>query len=624
MREYKWRTSPSGTEGTTTVYVDSYTGSDLYGDGTRTNPYKTLTKAFNAKGNTKPTTIVCRGTFSESLTGNHSTEIVGDYFGAATFDGKDTHMLYGFGHSKMIVKNILPLPSSVLAGVGRANTAGFAGVANVVFGVCGSSALFARCTHYMGVLGCTHTGAAANRNCVFARPRAHSDYRISIAGQGTGVQSNTYVNCAVEHRKKHYGQNERIYTSLFANFAMIANDAGNDEYINCLFAADCKWYYFTGETPNSTYYELAVTGSTSAERQASLLAALTAKYDELEVASSSRKFPVFTGCVFSSQTAADLFNNPDMDDYTLKPGCDADVAVSGAAQYYGALPPAINIPIMDDSTGHPGTWDEHTASGCVIIVDNQICADVLSDSDDGEILSKVIVINPATTQLNGVFAQFNSQFGAGAYANRNSIFEDTPYAPGDILPQGRYLALTEITYDGNTINAGDVFVVSQDNTSFTGATGATALGLIEPNVMEVLYCRCRAAVYARVGVGDDLQAGATYLNDSGETITYHNRSISNGESFVCMIAGERFSCTDPTATIAVLFDDTRVPSVDWVPAQVFGEYFVAKRAGAIGYDEFGVPLSSGNYMSYQTPGLLKSTLDRAFVQFAVKVKRYGE
>ena len=70
-----------------------------------------------------------------------------------------------------------------------------------------------------------------------------------------------------------------------------------------------------------------------------------------------------------------------------------------------------------------------------------------------------------------------------------------------------------------------------------------------------------------------------------------------------------------------MFDDTRVPSVEWCPAQLFGEYFVAKSGGAIQKDAYDIPLSSGNYMSYQTSGLLKSTMDRRYVQFAIKVKR---
>ena len=631
MRPYKWRTAPSGTEGTSTVYVDSYTGSDVFGDGTRNNPYKTLTKAFNAK-TTKPGTIVCRGQFSEDLTGNHSCAINGDYFGAAIFDGLDQYMLYGFGHSNLIIKNIPPLvspASPLLAGVGRALNANNVGLADRVDGLAGSSALLARCTSYMGVLGCT--SGAANKYIAFVSPRCEpSANKISIAGSGSNVISNTYYNCRIQNRQKHYGAVMNFSICLFSDFDMIANDAGNDKFDNCLFDADCHWYYLVGNNVTAgNYYELQITGTTSAERQASLLAALEAKYDELGVAESSRKRPVFTNCIFSTQTASELFTAPEMDNVTLKAGCDADVFVSsllGDAQYIGALPPSMDIPIMDDSEGVPETWDEHSASGCVVVDDNRICIDTESESALGELLSKVIVINPLTTQLNGVFAQFSSRFAnLGAIANKDSIFGEQPneYAAGDLLPVGRYIVTNEVTYGEEHIAGWETLVVSQTGTSFTSEfEGTKAIEIVEPNVMEVLYCRCRGAVYARVGVNDDLQAKATYLNDSGFPVTYHGRTIEDGESFVCMIDGEHFGAENSDATIAVMFDDTRVPVVDWCPAQLFGEYFVAKFAGAIRKDEYGIPLSTGNYMTYQTQGLLKSTMDRKYVQFAVKVNRY--
>ena len=37
-RLLRWRIAPSGTEGTTTVYVHSRFGSDLYGDGNKSLP----------------------------------------------------------------------------------------------------------------------------------------------------------------------------------------------------------------------------------------------------------------------------------------------------------------------------------------------------------------------------------------------------------------------------------------------------------------------------------------------------------------------------------------------------------------------------------------------------------
>ena len=59
-KPYKWRKTPTGSEGTTTVYVDSATGSDLWGNGTRANPYQSLGKALRGTA-TKPQQTICRG-----------------------------------------------------------------------------------------------------------------------------------------------------------------------------------------------------------------------------------------------------------------------------------------------------------------------------------------------------------------------------------------------------------------------------------------------------------------------------------------------------------------------------------------------------------------------------------
>jgi hypothetical protein len=124
-----WRTSNGGT------YVDSFIGDDYNGDGTAQNPYQSLGRAWRGSSG-KPGTITCRGYFAEDMAdGNHAATIQGDYYGAAIFDGLSTYMLYGFRHTKMIIKN-LPLSGDFsvntradLAGVGSAVTASIAGYA---------------------------------------------------------------------------------------------------------------------------------------------------------------------------------------------------------------------------------------------------------------------------------------------------------------------------------------------------------------------------------------------------------------------------------------------------------------------------------------------------------------
>ena len=120
-----WRTNNGG------IYVDSFIGDDYNGDGTAQNPFQSLGRAWRGytsyTGSHDSIIITCRGYFTEDMAdGNHDATIQGDYYGAAVFDGLSTYMLYGFRHTKMIIKN-LPLSgnfnvdaSADLAGVGSA------------------------------------------------------------------------------------------------------------------------------------------------------------------------------------------------------------------------------------------------------------------------------------------------------------------------------------------------------------------------------------------------------------------------------------------------------------------------------------------------------------------------
>ena len=626
-RPLLWRTAPSGTEGTTVVYVDSRFGSDTHGDGTRAKPYQTITKAYNAKS-TKPSTIVCRGTFRERLSqGNHSCVIRGDYLGAATINGGGGFLLYGYGHRDIIIREIPPAlgtepvnsGSHLLAGVGRAFNASFVGNAVNVYGVAGSSVCMHDSALYMGCIG----GSTAVANCLYDSPVHNSSYFLALGGQqnATFLTNCTVYNVAVDDRVKcQYGNT--VEGTLFGKFAFIGNELRKVTFVGCVFAADCKWYWFSGNNATAGYEEIVLEGETSAERRASLLAQLT------ERGLSSSLMPAFTNCIFSGQTSEEIFNDAEHDDFTLVPGCDADWYRSSNT-YCGAFPPAKRIRVMDDSTGVPETWDERSVSGCLMVEDNTLKVDTDSVSLTGEIYSKILQIDPVTTQYNYLANEFESKFdGLRAYLNKEAA-TGVRYEAGETLPVGLYIVYGPSVVHGETVVAdGHTLLVEEEGTTFASEGGAVLLEVVEPNMSDVVYCRCRQAVYARVTPSDLLQRGATYLNDGEETVVYHHRDIAPGESFVCMIEGEQFA--DPNHagevpySLAVMFDDSRVPSSEWIPAQQLGEYFVSKSGGAIEADEFGVPYSSGNYKSFAGGHvLLKSVLDRRFVQFAIKVTRYG-
>lgn len=638
-RDYVWLTNPSGTEGTNTVYVDSVMGDDVQGDGKRNNPYKTLTKAWTAKG-TKPGTIVCRGLFSEQMTeGTHSTSIMGDYYGAAIFDGQGQYLIYGYTVGNMIILNAksgsnVPVHVNTVAfrGVGRANLAayvGFAADANHVYGVGSSSAFVGKSGLYWGIIG----GNTAVKRIVYWKPYCSEDTYLLVLGTlaRPGLDYCTVYDAGFDDEgqptkmRKSPSNNINDYgvvkSTILSKTAIILNDTLRKNYTDCLFDADCKFYYFDGNDSKSGYTEISLDGVAKEECGDYLITQLKQMYTDKGIATNKQYMPSFINCIFSAQTANELFNNAELGDMTLIPGCDADIENG----YVGALPPAKNIPIMDDSTGHKETWDERSVSGCCIVSDNKIYIDPNSDSARGSILSKILTINPRTTQFNGIYALINSQWHRGyalgsndkyTAAGENAIYDPTTYAAGDALPVGTYLvtkgtvSTTDYTYE-----AGEAFRVTTAGFSFTD-NGGEAIQVLEPNAGNVLYCRCRSAIYKYVNAGEALTRGATYLNVSGGEITYHGRAIADGESFVCMTDIETAA-----AKLAVVFDDDGVPPSEWVPARFWGEYYVGKDAGAIKYDNYGIPYGTGNTRTWKQTSLYKSTLDRKFVQFKIEVER---
>ena len=630
-RNYVWRTAPTGTEGTATVYVDSEWGSDVFGNGTRSKPYQSLTKAW-VQASTKPSKIICKGIFSEQIAnGNHSAAIQGDYYGAAVFDGAGTYVIYGFTHYNMIFRNVPPgrgdeqvySGSGLLAGVGCANHASTVGFASYVLGVAGSSVSMHRSALYMGFMG----SSTAAEKVVYDSPVHNSSYLLSLGGYNDAqfLTDGVVFNVAVEDRVKcSYGKT--VVNTIFSKFAMIGNEKRKITFTRCVFAADVKWYWLSADNGvTGTVTELTLTGETSAARQEDLLSQLTT------LGLSSSLMPVFNDCVFSGETYNQIFNDADNGDFTLIPGCDADF---GNGNHCGALPPALHIPILHDSTGVAGSWDERSVSGCLSVLsvdvnDNHafIAIDTDSTSEQGEMVSKIIAIDPTKVQLSSVWSELVSHIGSYGVKmwKENVIGED--FDPGDTLPQGIYVVRGSgsVTYGEHTVSPGRTIYVTEDNTTFglDDAQFPSVLAEVtDPSIADVLYCRCRSVVYARVGVTDDLQRGATYYNDGNLNITYHNRTIAPGESFFCMIGGERFTCSDNDYKIAVMFDDTRVPASEWIPAAAMQRYFVGKMSGAILVDSYGIPLASGNPRAYQQ-AVAKSYMDRRYVQFCVKVKRYG-
>ena len=644
-KQFYWRTNPTGTEGVNTVYIHEK-GSNEFGDGTRQKPYQTL-DYWNV--NSTPQLVVCIGTFTcPLLNGNHSTVIAGDYYGAATFDGKGLYCPYGFSMQNMRIINtgIEGIARGSLFGVGRAGAAFGVGYASHVYGVASSFCFIDSCLLYMGVMGSTSNPNPAR--VIYSRCKINEGTnKLSLA---KGLEC-TYVNNPNPEKwqKVIYG-NQTMTFGLFGNTVVVIND--KQTYSNCFFASDTQFWCFKGTTYNpNTDVQIIPQGNTSEERKADLIAKIEAVYAEWGATSV---LPTFNSCVFSGQDSYDIFVDHEHQNYNLRRGCEA---ITDAGTYYGAMPPAIETPIYENSSGIAASWDERTASGCVKVTADSsivrtpqpafICYDEASNADTGEIRSKIITINPAEFQISGIYAFFASKFNDYAIQlNKNTVYNTAvKYKAGDVLPVGKYKVFGSIilsqTIEGSieqheVDNGGNVYIVGQDATFVDNGTESYLLQYANPNHMDVLYARCRSTVYRRVSVGDILYKNVTYHNDSNYSLIYHGRTIAPNESFVCEFEDESFTCNEnPSVRIAVMFDDRDVvdserlvPTSEFIPAYLWGNYFVDKSGGVMQHDADGIPVASGNYLAYMPKNqggyidrMHKSIINQRFVQFAVFVTK---
>ena len=583
--KFKWRTV-----NTAYVYVDSMMGSDLYGNGTPQNPYQSLQKAFTGHTST-PGTIVCRGYFSENMAnGNHSTVLRADYFGAAVFDGKETYMMYGFRHYGMIIKNCtkevgdltVNTGNPALAGVGGAISTSFVGSTAYVTGVYGcrsSYNLIDNSPVYFGYIGGYE---AVNNHIVYANIPASTGYKVAWWFYN-GPHHLTVYNLPYANRRASATPSSTqhvIQGSIFAKVAFMANE--NLKFTNCLFTQDCTWRVGSED--------ITYSGDTNEERVQSLRDAFAA---------AGYTKTVFSDCIFSTDIAEELLNDPKRGDYT--PRYDSDAVIDNS-DYIGALPPCLNLKIMEDSSGVPNAWDENTCSGMISINNDAIQFNEDSEAKTGEIYSKVIQIDPSKYSMNGIYSSVESHFASKALYLYDKEFTTDKITSGT-LPIGRYYVVGSIVYKDTQYNTNDIIVVEAETEDTIVSLGENSyvLNVNDPNpVVNACYVRYQPVIYKTiVNTGKGIKPYTTYLNMGPGEVIYNSRKISVNESFYTGSSTvETWGSDIQGATLGIIFDDNetnpQVPHVPWIPAQLFGTFFVGKTKGSINYDTEGIPFGSGN------------------------------
>lgn len=569
--------------------------------------------------------IICRGLFTDDIvTGPHTNYISADYYGAAVWDGNNLYNLYGFRHNNMIFLNSGSVAGFV--GVGGALNGGVVGKESHVYGLAGSPAFVDNCVLYWGVVG----GWTQNFT-VFSRIKPNASYLCSLGANASAAgwsQNITIYGIPKASMRKSFTTTGSFYGfflrySLISNCAIYLDQMGT--FDRCMFAGDVTWW--VGDT------QFFPTGATDADKMQSIvtqLAGMAGTPGQNKIALTN------TGATesrYTSQTAADLFNNVTLQDYTLKNGSDAildptdTLYASGIFMYFGALKPALNVPIMDDSSGVPGTWDENTATGALSVSSSDtIEIDLASTSELSEIHTKVVVIDNQQMILDGLKALMVPKLENRFYLEDREMFGETKIYAGETLSVGRYKVCgNELTYNGTLFSIGDNVDVTGTGTSFTSADATSyLLEILDPNIWNCLHVRSHSAIYATVAVGGALQSGGVYLNYGNENITYRTRTIVPGESFTAENSVDSFSGTTGYL-IGIVFNDTRVPTALWIPALNFDEYFNGLSGGAQVTDDDGRPASCGNPKAWVAPlstSYSKVPLSKTYIQFKIMLRRY--
>jgi hypothetical protein len=620
-KPFKWRTTTSGA-----VYVDSMCGSDIYGNGTQANPYQSLGKAWRGHTTYHPSVIICRGSFCEDMSdGSHSTTIQGDSYGAAIFDGNGSFTCYGFTTPSMMFINCPAVTygsasssaNTLLVGVGRAGTSAGVGVASVVCGSAASLVCVRASGLYMGGIG----GNTAAQQNVICSPQCNSAYKLYYTIQGNNNTCKGFsvydVPKSLRQEQRNTGQHGSLIAWVMGKCAIFCNECLT--FNNCFFTSDCEFY------DKDTLLE--VQGETSEERQAWLNDYIATKGYTDTVKT------VFEDCVFSNKTSYDVFNDPDNGDLSLRYENADEELLPYSNNYRGALEPAIRIPVKSDSSQTPATWDERTASGLVAVQDDKIVLDDSVDAHVGEITSKVLVTNPDKIAISGLFAQYESKYQEYGIRAGDKFPEGDKYPLGSTLPEGRYVVRGgSLLCDDVYIAEGNIIVVDSNGATITASSEesdsqAYASEILDCNVNDYLLLRTCPTAYAIIKSSEGLQKGGTYLNIYDKEIQYRGRTIVHNESFVAENDDDTFTCDDADYKIAVIFDDSRVPSQPWIPAQMWGEYFAGRVGGSYQQDADGNYLGSGNYLAWQTTAnggysntLVKSRAQARYVQLRLMVK----
>ena len=334
-----------------------------------------------------------------------------------------------------------------------------------------------------------------------------------------------------------------------------------------LYDSAVNWEYVTFGN-GTTFYESAgtqfmPTGTTDSLKMDSIVA----KANTLSPKCS------FLSCRYTTEETIQLFNDARNLDFTLNPLSAGMLSYVDATfptqKFYGAMKPALKVPIMNNSDGFPATWDEHTvdAGGLISVANNEIHFNEASTQASGQISTKVIEINTTTTVLDGLKAMFFPVFNTAVEV------EGTVYYTANQLPIGKYIVKGfPLSYQrdagGTTVTygVGDKFYVIRTGSNFTDLNGNVASVASLSNSTQKFYMDDRnmvnGTVAQRILAGTALVSGNRYIV-GGNRVLYGSNTIAVGE--ILLASGTTgFMNLDSTTAYLMLVNDPNI----WNPVHV--------------------------------------------------------
>lgn len=456
------------------IYVDSWNGDDLLGDGSQNKPVKSLARALALTNNN----VVARGYFSENVTS--SRVLLSDKFGEAIFDGKG---LYNINGTQIVTAAYTPINGFIVL-----NTSVGAGI---VVTQCVGSFLINTVMANPSISGTQD----AHKYSVIRNLKSINGLHLSA--QVAGSMNNIFMDMTTAARRNSTStthtnniyDNCKIYLDVYGS-------ASAPKFDTCLFRSNCSFWYRGA----SADVRLDADGQTASQKEALVNdwlvnGTLQANYVKY----------LFVSCRFTDNK---IVHAPDgaTDGYDLdysliygdeatQPACWMD-----GGKHIGPIAPSMKIEFKETASQTASPYEvEIKPTDKLTLANGRVSLN--ADFTGATLYSKPMPIpNPTYTTFNGLNVSFINDPGTrGVFVSPPENISLEEALKMEVTIAGVALALNKVyvvkcddgayvSYRGNVYTQG-CCITGNDTTSLAtlGGTGAAFLYAIRrPEVFSTV------------------------------------------------------------------------------------------------------------------------------------------